>query len=430
MFMDKKLFQNDHITANALIGVEIEGQFKDDENVLLEKLKDVLNRPVQFSNIDYKLLEPTDKQAVLIFNGSSYEIKTPMYNYFEAIYILPKVMEFLKSNLRDYKKSHMYFKIGMNEDFCNISNMNIMKFIMEFNEDYVIKNILGDIKDSSLEKLSEIKPENISSCDGKIQKQIEGLRFNDNENYGIDFTKMNVGYITYRYTDSVDYRKKWEEILKSINHTIITIYNTSSDNNFTDDEIKKLNDTNENNKKTAKKFNCYATFRESYPKIKLTSDLNTDTTVIDLVFTAIKEQLFNIVVKNGIKEAEINYDTDVSRLQLKGLELNKCYHISNVDVVESELKNCIIKDCDIYDTKIENCTVSKCNLFGYANCTESNIKDSFVSRNITLKDCNVSGSLGKMAGTMKGGSLKNTTVLVTMADIAEDVVKTNVNEMQ
>ena len=67
--MNNKLFQNDHITGNSQIGFEFRGQFKDDENVLLNKLKDILNRDVNFSNIKYKLLEPTDHNAVLIQDG-------------------------------------------------------------------------------------------------------------------------------------------------------------------------------------------------------------------------------------------------------------------------------------------------------------------------------------------------------------------------
>ena len=127
---------------------------------------------------------------------------------------------------------------------------------------------------------------------------------------------------------------------------------------------------------------------------------------------------------------EINYDSDISRLQIKNIELKNCYHISGIDIVDGELINCNIKDCDIYDSKIEKSTINKCNLFGYGNCKDSKIKDSFVSRNIKLKDCNVSGQLGKMGGSMKGGSLKNTTVITSMAEIGDDVEKTNVNEIQ
>ena len=132
----------------------------------------------------------------------------------------------------------------------------------------------------------------------------------------------------------------------------------------------------------------------------------------------------------AMKEAEINYDSDISKLQLKNIETKKCYHLNGVDIVDSELTNCTIKDCDIYDTKIEKSSIIKCNMFGYADCKECRIRDSYISMNIKLKDCRVTGPLGKMGGIMKGGSLKNTTIITSMAEIDDDVEKTNVNEIQ
>ena len=190
-------------------------------------------------------------------------------------------------------------------------------------------------------------------------------------------------------------------------------------------EINKINMMNNKFKDIQKSFTCYQTFKDKFTKIKLTSDLNSDNAIIDIIFPSIKDKLFDLVVRNGIKEATINYDSDVSRLELKN-----CYHISGVDLVDSELSNCCIKDCDLYDTKMAGSTISKCNLFGYANFKDCKIKDSFVSRNIQLTDCAVSGNLGKMGGTMKGGSLKNTTIITSMAELDGKVEKTNVNEIQ
>ena len=78
--MNKKLFQNDTITGNSLIGFEIKGSFKKEEDELMLLLSPVLNREILYSNIEYKLLEPTDKNAVLIKDGGEYIIKTPLYN--------------------------------------------------------------------------------------------------------------------------------------------------------------------------------------------------------------------------------------------------------------------------------------------------------------------------------------------------------------
>jgi hypothetical protein len=41
----------------------------------------------------------------------------------------------------------------------------------------------------------------------------------------------------------------------------------------------------------------------------------------------------------------------------------------------------------------------------------------------------VFGSLGKFAGILNSGSIKNTTVIKSMADIGEKVKKLNINEI-
>lgn len=427
--MDKNLFQNDYITGNSKIGFEFKGQFTDDENVLLEQLKNVLNRKVTFSNIEYKLLEPTDNTAVMIQDGNFYEIKTPMYSYFEALFIMPKILDFLKG-LKEIKNSYLYFRIGFDPDFCDISQLNVMKFVLEFKEDYILKNIKNLTTDGSLEKLADIKPRNLESCTEYVQKELDSLKYEENEVYGLNFNTVTLGYITFKYAEEIDYRKKWEELIKCINHTIITLYNASTYTQYTEEEQKQLDEMEENYKDIFDSFSCYELFKEKYQKIKLTSDLDNDTSIINVIYPSIKDKLFDIVIRNNIKTAKINYDTDISKLQLKDLELKKCYHLSGVDIVDSELENCSIKDCDIYDTKINKSTINHCNLFGFANCKDSKFKDSFISRNIKLTDCHVFGALGKMGGTMKGGSLRNTTILTSMAEIDDNVEKNNVNEIQ
>lgn len=428
--MDKKLFQNDNITGNSLLGFEFKGQFKDDENIFLNKLKDILNRSVSFSNVDYKLLEPTSTHAAFINDNGYYEVKTPMYSYFEALFVLPKIVELLKT-LKSYKNSYLYFKIGFNESFCELSQINIVKFILEFNEDFILKSLIDITKDGTIEKLTDIKPKSLEVCNDTIQKQLNSLKFEDDEDlYGVSFNKINTGYIVLKYAQDINYKEKYDSIIKCINHTIITLYNTCTIPTLEDNEIKKIESLDKEYKTILDSFRCYELFKEKYRGIKLTSDLNNDISVIEVIFPSIKDKLFDIVIRNGIKEAEINYDSDVSKLQLKNLELKNCYHISYVDIVESELDKCALKNCDIYDTKIKESSITKCNLFGYADCTDSKLKDCFISRNIVLKDCHVCGQMGKMGGTMKGGSLKNTTVLSSMADISDNVEKNNVNEIK
>ena len=429
--MANNLFQNDNITANSKLGFEFCGVFKDEEEVLINKLKEILNRDITFSNVKYKLLEPSENSAVLIQDGKSYIVKTPMYGYFEAIYLLPRILDYL-GELKEFKNSYFYVKIGFNEDYLDLSRLNLMKFILTFNEKFVLSKLSDITKDGTIEKISNIKPHTIDGCSELVQKQIDELKFINDEDdiYGISFSDINLGYIKFKYARDINYRKQWEDIIKCINHTIVTLSNATLYNELDDNELKEVDKMNKEFNDFATAFGCYEMFEEKYKSIKLTVDLSNDKSIIDMIFPSIKEKLFNIVICNEIKSATINYDTDVSRMQLKDVELKRCYHLSGVDIVDGEIENCCLTECDLYDTKIKNSKIIKSNLFGYANCADSKFKDCFVSRNIQLKDCDVYGELGKMAGIMKGGTIKNTTILVDMAEIDDNVEKDNVNEMK
>ncbi len=427
--MNKKIFQNDTITGNSLIGFEIKGTFKKEEDELMLLLSPVLNREMLYSNIEYKLLEPTDKNAVLIKDGDEYVIKTPLYNYFEAIYIMPKLFECLQSNLDKNEHNYIYLKLGFN-DSVSLSNLNVTKFILNFNEKFILDNIVDLTKNGSIEKLSDFKPASIENCSSTIQKQLDGLKYNDaDSNYGIDFGNIKLGYITLKYLSDIDYNKKKDDILKCINHTIIALYNSSTALEYSEDELKKIEKYNEEFNTFAKAFGCYELFCEKYKSIKLTVDLDNDKSNINLIFPSIREKLFNLVICNNIKQVIINYDSDVSRLQIKDVDLSKCYHLEGIDIVECDIKNCNIKKCDIYDCNIEDSFINDCNLFGYCDCKESKFKNCFISNNIKLVKSIVFGALGKFAGIIDSGTIKNTTVIKSMADIGEKVKKLNINEI-
>ena len=428
--MNKKLFQNDSIIGNSLIGFEIKGTFKKEEDELMMMLSPVLNREILYSNIEYKLLEPTDKNAILIKDDYEYIIKTSLYNYFEAIYIIPKLFEFLHNNLDKNEHNYIYLKLGFHES-VNLSNLNVTKFVLNFNEKFILDNIVDLTKNGNIEKLSDFKPASIENCSSTIQKQLDGLKYNDgvDNNYGVDFGNIKLGYITLKYLSDIDYNKKKDDILKCINHTIITLHNSSTILEYTEDELKKIEKYNEDFDAFSKAFGCYELFHEKYKGIKLTVDLDEDKGNVNLIFPSLKEKLFNLVICNNIKQATVNYDSDVSRLQIKDVDLVKCYHLEGIDIVECDIRNCNAKKCDIYDCEIEDSFINDCNLFGYCDCVESKFKNCFISNNIKLVNSSVFGSLGKFAGIIDSGSIKNTTVITSMADISDKVKKLNINEI-
>ena len=343
---------------------------------------------------------------------------------------MPKIFDFLHSNLDKNEHNYVHLKLGFNDN-VNLSNINITKFILNFNENFILDNIVDLTKNGSIEKLTDFKPSSIENCSSTIQKQLDGLKYNNDidGNYGVDFGNIKLGYITLKYLSDIDYNKKKDEILKCINHTIITLNNSSTVLEYTEDELKKIDKYNEEFDSFSKAFGCYELFHEKYKSIKLTVDLDGDKSNINLIFPSIKDKLFNLIICNNIKQATVNYDSDVSRLQIKDVDLVKCYHLEGIDIVECDIRNCNVKKCDIYDCEIEDSFINDCNLFGYCDCIESKFKNCFISNNIKLENSSVFGALGKFAGIINSGSIKNTTVITSMADIGDKVKKLNINEI-
>ena len=287
--MKKNLFQNDSITGNSLIGFEIKGTFKKEEDELMLLLSPVLNREILYSNIEYKLLEPTDRNAVLVKDGDEYIIKTPLFYYFEAIYLMPNLFECLLSSLDKNEHNYIYLKLGFN-DSVSLSNLNVTKFILNFNEKFILDNIVDLTKNGCIEKLSDFKPASVENCSSTIQKQLDGLKYSDDidNNYGVDFSNIKLGYITLKYLSDVDYNKK-DDILKCINHTIITLHNSSTVLEYNEDELKKIDKYNDEFDTYSKAFGCYELFHEKYKGIKLTVDLDNDRSNINLLFPSIMD---------------------------------------------------------------------------------------------------------------------------------------------
>ena len=183
---------------------------------------------------------------------------------------MPKLFECLHSNLNKNEHNYVYLKLGFNDN-VNLSNLNVTKFILNFNEKFILDNIVDLTKNGSIEKLSDFKPASIENCSSTIQKQLDGLKYNDcdDDNYGVDFGNIKLGYITLKYLSDIDYNNKKDDILKCINHTVITLYNSSTVLEYNEDELKKIEKYNEDFDSFSKAFGCYELFHEKYKGIKL-----------------------------------------------------------------------------------------------------------------------------------------------------------------
>lgn len=423
------LFGNDSILANAILSFDVRCKFSKKEDDVIDDFQKLFSRICvkQEDNYNYS---NTDK-IYLDIDDDDYLVHVCKLSYFESVYLIPKLIDYLKKNAKSFSKSSLYYNIFFENDFCNLNNINITKFVLNFNENYVTKRFPDLFNSPLCKSLTDIKPVSLNSCQNGVEKQLEGLKaLDDSDNlYCVDFTNITLGGVKFKYIGGKEWYKKEQDVIDVINYSIMSLYESVVVGDLNDRDKKKLDELTTKFDSVSRHFDSYDEFKNNYKDIELTSDMESETSIVNLRFSNFKDLLFNLVVCNNIKKACINYDSDVNKLQLKDAKLSKTYQLKGFDLVECEFEDCNIKDCDLYDCKVTGSDLTGCNLFGYSDANDSRLHDCFVSRNCELKDCTVDGTLGNMAGRMIGGLIKKTTVIISTAEF-ENTKKVKINEIQ
>ena len=103
-----------------------------------------------------------------------------------------------------------------------------------------------------------------------------------------------------------------------------------------------------------------------------------------------------------MEEGEVNYDSNIGKIQIRGAKLNPCYHIEDVDLVDCEISGNVVR-CDIVRCNITNSDIQNSNIFGDTELIDCKIKDSYVGKHASLEKCYVFGKIGIFGGHFKSG---------------------------
>ena len=220
--------------------------------------------------------------------------------------------------------------------------------------------------------------------------------------YGINFTKIPKGYIEFRYLGGADYEKKYSTVLSMMEHFITSLYETLENPVYSSEDIKKLNLVLEKHRDVVQSYKTYSKFKEIFPNITLMVDLLTTNQIVEMYYPKIREKVFELLTKADMNNGLINYDSDTGRIQIKGANLNRCFEITNVDIVECKVKG-NIKGCDIFYSELNDASLFESNVFGGSTINSCKVEDSYVSRNVVAENCYVFGHRGVFSGEMEGG---------------------------
>lgn len=432
MYSDEQL----NAIHSSKIGFEFEFFANDDIKKAKESLSNALNKKIRIEEKAHSDFSPSGDVFKMEPDNSGgtgmIELVTGSLPFPEAKLILSKTLKWIRENGSTNDRCSIHINISFDGKklgpISNITNLDVGKFVLNFDEDKVYKTF-PNRKDSVYAKsIKFILPLSGMTHPSPGKNLWKNYMFVNEKYYGINFTKIPKGYIEFRYLGGAKYETKYNDILSMIDHFIISLYDTLVNPEYTKEDMKALDIILNKHRDVIQAYKSYEIFNKNFPEIKIMVDLKTSPQIIQMYYPKIREKLFDLLTKADMKSGLINYDTDAGRVQIKDTDLVKCFEISGVDIVDCKIKG-NIKSCDIFDCNITDSSLFESNIFGSCILSRCKIEDSYVSKNVEAIDSYVFGKRGVFSGEMKGGIFRKgrATKFATFSDNTEVIEIEKIN---
>ena len=404
--MPNNNYKKEDILTNSKIGLEFEFFSKLSDKEILKSLSKLLNKrvvmplaisalgqdseplyhsPVEVSSDIFKL-EPD-------FSGgpSMYELVTGPLKYSEAINIIKSVFDWIDRYGYTTDRASIHANISFDYEHLNptskITELNVSKFILGFNEDFVYDRFPSRKNSVYARSIKSIIPNSFFYYkslpdDGDFSNSVNL----PNEKYfGVNFTKKEQDYLEFRYMGGSGYQNNIDKTIETINYFITHLFNSINNPELDKKETGKMNNIFQKHSELVKCFSRYYNFKSKYSDIIVSIDNNKSDQVVETYWNKIKDKLFSIMINGDFSKGRYNYDSDFGAHQLAEANLKEC-RLSGIDIVKCEIDG-FIENCSIYYSTINNSIAVDCELIRENTCNDSKIENTILNNGNTLNNC-------------------------------------------
>jgi len=406
------MYTNEQLNAiyASKIGLEFEFFANEGMDDVKRSLSNTLNKQIRVEEKAHSEFTPSDEIFKLEPDNSGgsgmIELVTGPMPFVEAKLIIAKTLKWIRENGSTNERCSIHVNVAFDGKKLgtptNVSSLDIGKFVLNFNENAVYEAFPNRRDSVYAKSIKFIVPLSgmTQPSPGRISWQ--NYMFVSEKYYGVNFSKLPKNYIEFRYLGGKDYEKKYNTIMNMTEHFVTSLYESLVDPVYNENDIKSLDVILEKHKGIVESYKDYQAFKKKFPKIQLMVDLQTYDQIVETFYPKMREGIFNLLTKAGLKEGKINYDADTGRMQIKDAELMKCFEIKGVDIVDCKVQGNIL-NCDIFSSELINSSLFESNIFGASDVADSKIEDSYVARSVMCKDSYVFGMKGVFSGQMEGG---------------------------
>lgn len=349
---------------------------------------------------------PTDKVFKLEKDYSGgpdmYELITGPIGYFDArkilILTLKKIQEIGMTNDR----CGLHINISFDDSDLNATHINILKFCIDFLD--VEKDIYKDFPSRKnniyTNSIARIVPDfNYVQLDLN-NLSIEKMKFLlplESRYFGVNFKNLKKNYLEFRYIGGSGYEKKLEKILDYTDTFIYLMYENITNTNINSIRSDKFINTIRKKISKIEAFKNYDKFKQNYPDINLSVDLKRDPGLLKMYFNDIRALLYELIIINGMKSGGVNYDSDISKLQVRDAKLNNLKVLWNIELFSCEISG-FLESCGIYNCIIKNSIIGSCEITGATDIKNSKIYNSSIGSAVNIDNCYIQTRDKKIKG--------------------------------
>lgn len=398
------------ILNSALVGIEFEFY----SNIGLEETRkavsSLLGRPIRLETKAHSEFQPSADEFKIEPDMSGgkglMELVTGPIPYRNARIMISKMLNWIQENGYTNDRASIHINLSFDKKYLEdpdmISKMNVLKFILDFNEKQIYKFFPNREKSVYAKSIKWIMPKDEAYFFDGSNISSMSYKFADTKYYGINFSKKEKNYLEFRYLGGADYEKKQDSIFYLIEVFLMQMWNSCNNPLFTEENKIELRKILNKNLPVIESLKDYKKINQYWPDIHLMVDLQESDQIIKLYWAKIKKKVIDLIVNGGMTAGKINYDSDLSKVQIKDGKFGVCYLLEGYDFIDCEIGG-NIETSNFYGCTIKGANLIRCDLYKNSKIIESKIESSYVHGSCEATNCYVFGRDGVFKGKMVGG---------------------------
>lgn len=400
----------EQILNSALIGVEFEFYSNLGLKETQKSLSDLLGRKIQLEDKAHSDFQPTAevfKMEPDMSGGKGLiELVTGATPYRNARIVIIKMLDWIKANGYTNDRASIHINLSFDkkylEDPMMVSKMNVLKFILEFDEKQVYK-FFPNREDSTYAKsIKWVMPKRESYWFDEDHISPDNFTFANSKYYGINFQKKEKNYLEFRYIGGEKYEERKDDILYLVERFLMQMWNSCNSHRFTPENRIELKKILNKNLPLVNVLKDHRNLNKHWKNIDILVDLQDNYQTIKVQWDRIKEKVVDLIVNGSMESGVINYDSDYSVIQVKGGIFKTAYLLDGYEFIDCQIRG-NIENCALYNCQIEGAAVVRSDIYQSTEIKDSKVESCYVHGSATVTNCFVFGRDGVFKGKMVGG---------------------------